>query len=131
MSSVASAFAVSRGRNMSHIPAERRRCEFGSGKVSDGGAEKQTLDYDLVEVALAFPVEPGGSPSKRVSEHGRCLVLRERWNIQAPSRTPFNHFLSFCPVALRREPSNYTIHHLLNMKNGIKHVLIKPRPKAH
>lgn len=39
-------------------------------------------------------------------------------------------FTLFCPIDLHCEPFNYTIHHLLNMKNGVKHTLIKPCQKV-
>lgn len=53
----------------------------------------------------------------------------ESQKTETPSRSLFNYFLSFCPVGLHCEPFNYTIHHLLNMKNGVKHMLIKACPK--
>lgn len=39
-------------------------------------------------------------------------------------------FTLFCPIDLHCELFNYTIHHLLNMKNGVKHTLIKPCQKV-
>lgn len=59
-----------------------------------------------------------------------CFVLHKSWNIKAPTRALFNYFLSFCPIALHCESFNYTIHHLLNMKNSVKRLLIKPHPKV-
>lgn len=47
-----------------------------------------------------------------------------------PARALFNYLFSFCPIDLHCEPFNYTIHHLLNMKNGVKHMLIRPCRKA-
>ena len=55
-----------------------------------------------------------------------CLVSHESWNIMMPPRALFNYLLSFCPIDLHCEAFNYTIHHLLNMKNGVKRTLIKP-----
>lgn len=63
---------------------------------------------------------------QRAAVGGKCVC--ESWNSE---RSLFNYFLSFCPIGLHREPFNYTIHHLLNMKNGVKHMLIKACPKAH
>lgn len=59
-----------------------------------------------------------------------CLVSHESWNIMIPARALFNYILSFCPIDLHCEPFNYTIHHLLNMKNGVKRMLIKPCRKG-
>lgn len=59
-----------------------------------------------------------------------CLVSHESWNIMIPARALFNYLLSFCPIDLHCEPFNYTIHHLLNMKNGVKRMLIKPCRKV-
>lgn len=59
-----------------------------------------------------------------------CLVSHESWNIMIPARALFNYLLSFCPIDLHCEPFNYTIHHLLNMKNGVKCMLIKPCRKV-
>lgn len=47
-----------------------------------------------------------------------------------PDRALFNYLLSFCPIDLHCEPFNYTIHHLLNMKNAVKRTLIKPCRKV-
>lgn len=41
------------------------------------------------------------------------------------ARALLNYILSLCPIDLHCEPFNYTIHHLLNMKNGVKRTLIK------
>lgn len=57
-------------------------------------------------------------------------VSHESWNIMMPARALFNYLLSFCPIDLHCEPFNYTIHHLLNMKNGVKCTLIKPCRKV-
>lgn len=67
--------------------------------------------------------------NKRLSAAG-CLVSHESWHIMIPARALFNYLFSFCPIDLHCEPFNYTIHHLLNMKNGVKHMLIKPCRKA-
>lgn len=48
------------------------------------------------------------------------LVSHESWNIMMPASSLFNYLLSFCPIDLHCEAFNYTIHHLLNMKNGVK-----------
>lgn len=58
------------------------------------------------------------------------LVSDESWNITMAAMAPFNCLLSFCPIDLHCEPFHYTIHHLLNMKNGVKPMLIKPRWKV-
>lgn len=58
------------------------------------------------------------------------FVSHESWNITMPARALFNYLLSFCPIDLHCEPFNYTIHHLLNMKNGVKRTLIKPCRKV-
>lgn len=66
-----------------------------------------------------------------LSLYSQCLgtvglvFSHESWNM-IPTRALFNHLLSFCPIDLHCEPFNYTIHHLLNMKNGVKCTLIKP-----
>lgn len=60
----------------------------------------------------------------------RGCVSHESWNIMMPARALFNYLLSFCPIDLHCEPFNYTIHHLLNMKNGVKRTLIKPCRKV-
>lgn len=67
--------------------------------------------------------------NKRLSTVG-CLVSHESWHIMIPARALFNYLFSFCPIDLHCEPFNYTIHHFLNMKNGVKHMLIKPCRKA-
>lgn len=51
---------------------------------------------------------------------GGWLVSHESWNIMMPASSLFNYLLSFCPIDLHCEAFNYTIHHLLNMKNGVK-----------
>lgn len=58
------------------------------------------------------------------------LVSHGSRNIMIPARALFNYLLSFCPIDLHCEPFNYTIHHLLNMKNGVKRMLIKPCRKV-
>lgn len=60
----------------------------------------------------------------------RGCVSHESWNIMMPARALFNYLRCFCPIDLHCEPFNYTIHHLLNMKNGVKRTLIKPCRKV-
>lgn len=46
--------------------------------------------------------------------------------MKTPSRTSFKRVLPSCSIGFHREAFNSTIHHLLSLRNGVKHTLIEP-----
>lgn len=101
--------------------------------------EEQTLDYDLVDVWERLLTFQGGrdlgrgatlraeQPKHLVfgSAQETSVMAGEASTTKTPCWTSFNRFLSFCSIVFHREAFNYTIHHLLTLRIGVKHTLIE------
>lgn len=92
--------------------------------------KKDAHSFSFQEASLCVHISIINTVSKCSGMAGGCLASHGSWNTMTPARALFNYLLSFCPIDLHCEPFNYTIHHLLNMKNVAKRTVIKPRRKV-